>query len=708
MMQGTSQAADFHPDQFSRSDYAQLLEVIEACDVGLCMLDTEMRVLAWNRRLAEIIGKESAEVLGRPVEGIVPQLASPQFVDLVRMVAQQGEEGEGMAALSPQGLVGGSRQFYKSDDNLFKRVSVRPLVMHPGHCLVQICDVDAETALQEQARSASLAEQRSLAMLSSIEDAVILLDADGRIEFANLAAEGMTGYQNREMAGRPLTEIYRVFDESGRARVMLNYAEIVALDNRPLQLMHREGVSFPIEQSLTRLKNERGEVEGVVLVFKDVSQSRKMAAQLSWQASHDPVTRLYNRSEFDRRLSQLLGEAEVEGTRHCLLYLDIDRFKVVNDTCGHTAGDELLRQVASLIKRTIRSSDLLARIGGDEFAILLGNCSLDAAQRIADAIRLEFQCFRFAWEDKTFSQSASIGLVSIDKESEGLQQVLSFADTACYAAKEAGRNQVHIYHPDKSVAALRHGEAQWVMRIRSALEEDRFVLHVQPIHAVAAEDNGRQHYEVLLRMIGENGSVIPPGAFIPAAERYDLMPAIDRWVVCHLIDRIIRHGYGVGRNRRLFVNLSGHSLCDEETLQTILDKIRRHKLPGGLLCFEVTETAAITNLSSAKHFMRTLKRFGCEFALDDFGSGLSSFGYLKHMPVEYLKIDGSFVKDMAQDRIDESMVDAINRIGHIMGLETIAECVENDEILQRLTAIGVDYAQGFGICRPFPIDELFD
>ncbi|MEJ2590502.1 MAG: EAL domain-containing protein [Candidatus Thiodiazotropha sp.] len=707
MIQGTSPAADFHPEQFSKSDYAQLLEVIEACDVGLCMLDAEMRVLAWNRRLADIVGKESAEVLGLPVEGIVPQLASPQFVDLVRTVSQRGGEEQVMVTLSPQSLAGGSRQFYKSDDNLFKRVSVRPLVMHPGHCLVQICDVDAETALQEQARSVSLAEQRSLAMLSSIEDAVILLDADGCIEFANLAAEGMTGYQNREMAGRPLTEIYRVFDETGNARVRLSYAEIIAFDNHQLQLMHREGLSFPVEQSLTRLRNERGEVEGVVLVFKDVSQSRKMAAQLNWQASHDPVTRLYNRSEFDRRLSLLLDEAEVESSLHCLLYLDIDRFKVVNDTCGHTAGDELLRQVAALIKRAIRSSDLLARIGGDEFAILLGNCTLDAAHRIADAIRLEFQRFRFAWEDKTFSQSVSIGLVSIDKESEGLQQVLSFADTACYAAKEAGRNQVHVYHPDKSVAALRHGEAQWVTRIRSALEEDRFVLHVQPINGVAAKHDGQQHYEVLLRMIDEKGGVIPPGAFIPAAERYDLMPAIDRWEVCHLIDCITANQCCVSQSRRLFVNLSGHSLCDEETLQTIVDRIRRHELPDGLLCFEVTETAAISNLSSAKHFMRTLKRFGCEFALDDFGSGLSSFGYLKHMPVEYLKIDGGFVKDMAVDPIDESMVDAINRIGHIMGLETIAECVENDEILQRLTAMGVDYAQGFGICRPFPIDELF-
>ncbi|MCU7828317.1 MAG: EAL domain-containing protein [Candidatus Thiodiazotropha sp. (ex Myrtea sp. 'scaly one' KF741663)] len=703
MTQGMTPADTFHPDQFSKSDYAQLLEVIEACDVGLCMLDQEMRILAWNRCLSELTGKASGEVMGQPIDCVLPQLGSPQFVTLIREVAQPVDDADSLISVTPG--PNRTRQFFKDDDQ-FKRVSVRPLVMHPGCCLIQISDVDAETAIQEQARSSSIAEQRSLAMLSSVEDAVILLDAEGCIEFVNLAAEGMTGYQNREIAGKPLSDIYQVFDESGNARARLSYEEIVCVDNRILLMMHREGLTFPIEQSISHLKNEQGVDEGVVLVFKDVSQSRKLAAQLNWQSSHDPITRLYNRTEFDRRLSQLLEEAEVEGTKHCLLYLDIDRFKVVNDTCGHVAGDELLRQVGSVIKQAIRSSDLLARVGGDEFAILLSNCALDVAQRIADAIRLEFQRYRFAWQDKTFSQSVSIGLVSIDNASEGLQQVLSFADTACYAAKEAGRDQIHVYHPDKSVAAVRHGEAQWVTRIRSALEEDRFILYVQPIRGLNGKRKGLQHYEVLIRMIDESGGLIPPGAFIPAAERYDLMPAIDRWVVGHLIDRIIENGCCAGDQRRMFVNLSGQSLCDEQTLQTILDKIRQYDLPDGLLCFEVTETAAISNLSSAKHFMQTLKRFGCEFALDDFGSGLSSFGYLKHMPVEYLKIDGSFVKDMIDDRIDESMVDAINRIGHIMGLETIAECVENEEILGRLVGMGVDYAQGYGIRHPFPLDDM--
>ncbi len=704
MTQGTVSAQAFHPEQFSQQDYAQLQEVIEACDVGLCMLDAEMVVQAWNRRLADMTGIKSHEVLGHQITRLMPEFSDPQFEQLVRSMTHPVGRPAGRSAV-PQRLTN-TKHYFRDSENRFKRVSLRPLAMHPGFCLLQICDVDAETALQEQVERTSIAEQRSLAMLASIEDAVILLDGDGFIEYANLAAEGMTGHQASQMVGHGLSEIYQVFEEGGNSRRRLDSDEILRIDNRPLQLMHREGLTFPIEQSITRLRGEGGQVEGLVLVFKDVSQSRKLAAQLNWQATHDPTTRLYNRAEFDRRLSQLLEEAEVEGSEHCLLYLDIDRFKVVNDNCGHVAGDELLRQAASLIKHTIRSSDLLARIGGDEFTILLSNCTLDVAQRIADAIRLEFQRFRFAWGDKVFSQSVSIGLVPIDRESQGLQQVLSYADTACIAAKEEGRNQIHVFHPQESVAALRHGEAQWVTRIRSALEEDRFTLYVQPIQPLGAAAGRLPNYEVLLRMIGKTGEVIPPGAFIPAAERYDLMPSIDRWVVRRLVDSATRQQCRLRPGQRLFVNLSGQSLCHEETLRALVELLRHPGLPRELFCFEVTETAAIANLSSANHFMQTLRQFGCEFALDDFGSGLSSFGYLKHLPVEYLKIDGGFVKDMTLDRIDESMVEAINHIGHIMGLETIAEFVEDDLILQRLIDIGVDFAQGYGIRRPFPLAEL--
>jgi Amt family ammonium transporter len=705
MKEGRSRTKVFHPKRFSELDSVQVKEVIEASDVGLCMLDTELEVLAWNQRLADLVGRHSEEVLGHPVTWAMPELSDPQFAQLVRSVTRSSEEPAEIGAIH-SGL-SSPKHYYNSENNRFTRVSVRPLVMQPGHCLLQIGDVDVETAVQEQAQRTSIAEQRSLAMLASVEDAVILLDAEGRIEYANLAAEGMTGHQGERMIGSYLSDIYQVYDEGSNSHCRLDYEEIIHVDNRSLLLLHREGLTFPIEQSITRLRGDHGRIEGHVLVFKDVSQSRKLAAQLNWQVSHDPTTRLYNRAEFDRRLSKLLEQSEVDGSNHCLLYLDIDRFKVVNDNCGHVAGDELLRQVGSLIKHTIRCSDVLARVGGDEFAILLSNCALDVARRIAEEIRQECQRFRFAWADKVFSQSVSIGLVCIDKQGQGLQQVLSYADTACFAAKEAGRNQVHVFHPEQSVAAVRHGEAQWVTRIRSALEEGRFTLYLQPIQSLKAEVDSPCHYEVLIRMIGESSELIPPGAFIPAAERYDLMPAIDRWVLNRLVECVVSRNYPLNSGQRFFINLSGQSLCHEESLQMMVELLRHHDLPKGLFCFEVTETAAITNLSSAKHFMQTLKAFDCEFALDDFGSGLSSFGYLKNMPVEYLKIDGGFVKDMVQDRIDESMVEAINHIGHIMGLETIAEFVEDDITLQRLENIGVDYAQGYSIRPPFPLAELF-
>ncbi|MBT3058052.1 MAG: EAL domain-containing protein [Candidatus Thiodiazotropha sp.] len=689
---------------FSQHDLVNLQEVIEACDVGLCLLNAKRQLVAWNRHLADTTGKTDQEALLRPLEELIPQLAGPRFTKMVT-TAVHANQADG--ALQTYFSLDNARHLFNIDENRFIRVSVKPLAMHPGFCLVQVCEIDDKLAKQEQLKAIGMADQRTRAMLSSVDDAVILLDAAGRVEFANLAAEGMTGYQGRLMVGRRLTEVYRVFDESGSEKNPLTLDMIKQGEGRQLVLKHREGPSLPIQQSITRLKNETGELEGLVLVFKDTSQSRKLAAQLSWQSSHDPVTRLYNRTEFDRQLTRLLEQTAIEGGEHCLLYLDVDRFKIVNDNCGHAAGDELLRQLASLIKRSIRNSDLLARLGGDEFGILLSQCTTQAAERIADSIRHSVQGFRFVFGEKSFSQSISIGMVPIDKQSKDLEQVLSHADSACFSAKDEGRNKVHIYDPIGSPAAKRHGEAKWVTHIRSALEQDRFTLFVQPIKSINSS-GASEHVEVLIRMLDDSGELILPGAFIPAAERFDLMPSIDRWV----IDRLIRYiaanrDDSLAAGRRYFVNLSGHSLCDEEVLEVILERIRHDEIPKGMLCFEVTETAAISNLTSAEHFMRTLQRFGCEFALDDFGSGLSSFGYLKHLPVEYLKIDGAFVKEMLDNAIDDSMVDAINRIGHIMGLETIAEFVENDRVLHRLQDIGIDYVQGFGICRPFPIEQLF-
>jgi diguanylate cyclase (GGDEF)-like protein/PAS domain S-box-containing protein len=683
-----------------------LREVVEACDLGICLIDAERHVLLWNHWLAEYFAKPDQDALHQPIEALIPQLAGPRFTHIVEEALRQPKAAQ-KGPLSPSSSH--SRHLFSLENGQFIRVSVRPLVMYPRYCLVQLIELDTNASAPYSLSRVSLTEARIRAMLSSVEDAVILLDAEGRVEFANLAAESMTGFQGWKVTGHLVTEIYQVYDEMEETNRLLDLRQIISDQGQQLVLIHREGLSIPIQQTITRLKDNDGGLDGVVLVFRDTSQSRKLAAQLNWQQCHDPVTRLYNRAELDRRLSHLLDEIGYEEEQHCLLYLDVDRFIIVNDTCGHAAGDELLRQLAALLKRSIRNSDLLARLGGDEFGILLSQCSLEAAERIAQTIRQEVQGFRFAWDGKTFSQSISIGMVSIDKQSEGVKQILSCADMACFTAKEEGRNKVHIYHPVQSSAAKRHGEAQWVTQIRSALEEDMFTLYVQPISPISDRDGAHEHVEVLIRLLDKDGGLIPPGAFIPAAERFGLMLSVDRWVIDKVVQFITENrALCLASGRRFFVNLSGHSVCNDEFLQWILEMIRKHVIPRGMLCFEVTETAAISNLTSAEHFMHTLQRYGCEFALDDFGSGLSSFGYLKHLPVEYLKIDGAFVKEMLDDAIDESMVEAINRIGHIMELATIAEFVENRQILERLREMGVDYAQGYGVCRPFPIGELLD
>lgn len=705
-MQGKVSAATDPWSGLTEDEILHLREVIDACDVGLCLVDRNKRALIWNPWLADYLGNPPQFSEHSTIETLIPALAGPRFDSMVHLAIALSQK-QGVEASNKQTQM--SRHLFTLDNGQFFRVSVRPMMMHPGFCLVQINELAAEQKSPSSSGVRGLTEDRTQAILSSVEDAVILVDAEGVVEFVNLAAESMTGFQSQRISGRPLAEVYQVYDEMTQSAPLLNLEQILADDSRQLVLVHREGLTIPIQQTITRLKGDDGQLEGFVLVFKDTSQSRKLAAQLNWQSTHDPVTRLYNRVEFDRRLSLLLDESQFEDEQHCLLFLDIDRFIIVNDNCGYAAGDELLRQLAALIKRSIRNSDLIARLGGDEFGILLSQCTLEVAERIAETIRQEVQAYRFAWEGKTFSQSLSIGMVPIDRHSESVEQILGYADIACLTAKEEGRNKIHIYDSVDSSAARRHGETQWVTRIRTALEEDRFTLYVQPISSLNDADGVQEHVEVLIRLLDEDDNLIPPGAFIPAAERFGLMPAVDHWVVEQVARFITRNRDScLNSGRRFFVNLSGHSVCDDEFLQWILLTIRERDIPAGMLCFEVTETAAISNLTSAEHFMRTLQRYGCEFALDDFGSGLSSFGYLKHLPVEYLKIDGAFVHDMLENAIDESMVEAINRIGHIMGLETIAEFVETGAILQRLEAIGVDFVQGYGICRPFPIKRLLD
>jgi diguanylate cyclase (GGDEF)-like protein len=431
-----------------------------------------------------------------------------------------------------------------------------------------------------------------------------------------------------------------------------------------------------------------------------------MQDMLTFQASHDELTGLINRREFERRLEDVLIRTRFEECQSVLLYMDLDQFNVVNDTCGHIAGDLLLRQVTSLLKLQIRNTDTLARLGGDEFAVLLPGCQLDTAQRIAEDLRATVSEYRFNWDNRNFCIGVSIGLVAIDKSWQQLDHIMGAADSACYIAKENGRNQVAVYHSGGEEEERRHGEMVWASRIRESLEKNRFHLYCQPIVPVDKNVSERFSIEILVRMLDDNEKLIPPMAFIPAAERYDLMTYIDRWVVTNVARMLKEQKSLFGNVEKCAINLSGQSLANEKFLGFVVKEIETAKIPWDKICFEITETAAVANIGVAQQFISVLSGKGCKFSLDDFGSGLSSFAYLKHLRVDFLKIDGAFVKNMLNDPIDAAMVRSISDVARAMNLRTIAEFVEDDDTLDALREMSVHYAQGYGICPPFPIEEL--
>jgi diguanylate cyclase (GGDEF)-like protein len=436
------------------------------------------------------------------------------------------------------------------------------------------------------------------------------------------------------------------------------------------------------------------------MVFHDTSKESRLFRQLSYQASHDSLTGLINRKEFEGRLAAGLATLQHDTEQaHALLYVDLDQFKLVNDTFGHIAGDELLRQLANIVQLEIRSSDVFARLGGDEFGILLERCSEQQAMDVAEAIRNAIESYRFEWHDAFTTIRASIGVVMVNAEVDEVASLMSSADVACYSAKDKGRNQVHLYRG--SDAAVRHEEMKWVSRITSAVDDDRLELYFQPIIGIHSGGiPARGHFELLLRMRDEQGQIISPNQFIPSAERYNLMSMLDRWVIHKSLTELADRGSDTEARYTLAINLSGTSLSEDRFLEYVVDELTKYNLPNGAVCFEITETAAISNLARVVHFMQALKKLGCKFSLDDFGSGLSSFTYLKNLPVDYLKIDGQFVSNVVDDSVDESMVKAISDVGHAMGIETIAERVETKQVLEKLGALGVGFAQGYYIARP--------
>ncbi len=547
---------------------------------------------------------------------------------------------------------------------------------------------------------------RAQLTLHSIGDAIVTIDMQARVTYLNQVAETLTGWSQLEAVNQPIQQVLEIFLPgketalfvSGQALLNLSEQKIVA------RLLARNHIESAIEYQISPIVDESGKSIGHVIVVHDVTQSTELSNRLSWAASHDALTSLINRSEFERRLEELLRTARMDLKEHALLYLDLDQFKVVNDTCGHQAGDELLRQLSGKLESMVRATDTLARLGGDEFGVLLANCPLARAEHIAENLREAVTTFRFVWQDKIFDIGVSIGLVPVNAQSDNSASLLSAVDAACYAAKDQGRNRVHVFEPGDEELMRRQGEMSWAQRVSQAIKDHRMVLYFQKIMPISAAAGEHVHYELLIRMLDEEGKLVPPMAFIPAAERYNMMNVLDRWVVETAFRRLATRD--TLENTVCAINLSGQSLSDEHMLDFILDQFGQTGIPAHHICFEITETAAIANLRSALRLVSTLRAKGCQFSLDDFGSGMSSFGYLKQLKVDYLKIDGSFVRQIMSSETDRAMVASINNIGHVMGIQTIAECVENDDMLNALREIGIDYVQGYHIHYPEPISGL--
>ncbi len=558
----------------------------------------------------------------------------------------------------------------------------------------------AEQALYEE-------KERAEVTLHSIGDAVITTGNDGICTSLNSVAEKLLSCAASEVIGKPADEFLRIVDEPSREPDMQIIRRCLQghkyTSNGDQILMVAQGREIPVEISAAPILRLHGDIAGAVIVMRDVGPSRKIAKEMSYLATHDTLTGLVNRGEFEKRLQIAINSARENDTCHVLCYIDLDRFKIVNDTCGHVAGDELLRQLTSLLQDKFRTSDILARLGGDEFGLLLENCPLHKGQLVAEDVRATVNDFRFTWDNKAFEIGASIGVTSITAASNDISQLLSTVDAACYAAKDEGRNRVQVFLADTDQESLDRQRTNWLQEIQDAMRENRFELWRQEIQPLR-ETPICPRYEVLLRMRDRTGNIVQPDMFIPTAERFHLMRDLDKWVIENTLALIARHDQS--HCKSLFsINLSGQSLGDKGILQFIIGIVEKYAIDAQRLCFEITETAAIADLRHASSLMNTLHDMGFQFALDDFGSGLSSFSYLKYLTVNYLKIDGNFVREIDRDMVDYSMVEAINKIGHAMGLKTIAEFAQSPEIIEKLKYIGVDFVQGYAIAEPEPFPD---
>jgi diguanylate cyclase (GGDEF)-like protein/PAS domain S-box-containing protein len=738
-MAGFAKANALNADE---TNFTSLFEqIFLESDVGTIIIDRHLSVVTWNTWVTQHSGTRLDSALGKNLIDLFPVLQGGRLQQSIVSAISSG-----MTSILSHSL--NKKPFplkNKDGHTVHQSIIIKPLeLLASGHyclvqkqdtvipielnnsryCLIQINDVTSavnrekqllDQALQTKKLAASLVQEKERAQvtLDSIADAVITTDQFGIIVTMNPVAEILMGIFEEEGKGKNVCDVFKLIDEQNHQPVdctvtqCLEQLDIISNDLDHI-LVGTEGRQYSVTDSVAPIFDADRELLGAVLVFRDVTQTRSLTQELNWQALHDPLTGLENRRAFESKM-QLLQKSAQSDYQHHLLYLDLDQFKVVNDTCGHDAGDELLKQITVVLQNQIRKNDLLARLGGDEFGVLLEGCNEENSFVVANKLRSAVQDFRFGWQNQTFKIGVSIGIAKITGSEAKAADVLSAADSACYVAKEQGRNRVHFHEIDASESSNNQNEMRWISRIQEALDKDRFVLYAQRIQD-AQQQSASPHYEVLVRMLGSEGEIIPPGAFLPAAERFNLIASLDRWVfdkLCDYLEELSDKKIPFGE-MVFSMNLSGTSLVDKTLLHHISKRLDEVKFPSCKISFEVTETAAIANLSEATHFLSTLREKGCKIALDDFGSGLSSFAYLKTLPIDYLKIDGQFVKDITHDPIYKAFVESINQIGHVMGLSTIAEFVEDDEIFAVLKEIGVDYAQGYGIHKPCPIDDVLD
>lgn len=662
-------------------------------------------ILHTNRQFATLVGVDRAELIGRKLGDLVP----PEYSELVSENIRHRLVGEPAAERYEIDMVGLQGQVSRLEiSSAVIDYEGGPALLVTGVEVIPTQTVQQVRQPPDSTLAANVSSQHIMAF-DSLSEALITTDAEGRIGYMNPSAEHLTGSTLEDSSGKTLEQIVSLVDETDRrllsdpVRQALSSGAPVNLSRRALLLSRSNGSERSIELSASPMRNSAKELVGSVVLLHDVTELRGLARQMSYQATHDALTGLINRREFERRLEEAIETGHRGENQHVLCYLDLDRFKVVNDTSGHLAGDSMLREVAKLLRDAVRDSDTVARLGGDEFGMLLIGCPLEKARQIADDVTRAVGDYRFVWKDKIFNIGVSVGLLELSRESGTLEEILAAADSACYVAKKQGSGRVAVYSARDEALARHTGEIQWLQKLQSALKENRFHLYHQVIMPAYGDETTGPAMEVLVRLQDEVGNDVPPSEFVRAAERYRLMGLVDRWVVQTTLSALGRGAIPISAKRSVAINISGQTLADVQFLEFVVECLDSTGVSPSQVCFEITESAVVANLDHARRFVGVLHGMGCQFALDDFGSGVGSFSNLKNLQMDYLKIDGSFMRNLSRDSVNQAMVTAMIKLARTLNFKVIAEQVEDAAALETARRMGVDFVQGYAIGRPQPL-----